>query len=67
LEFRKNSAGRNRDLPDDVKQCSGCLRILPRTTDHFIRASKYHDGLQTNCRNCRHDYLKHWNSKRVRK
>lgn len=61
LEFRKNRAGGNRDLPDGQRACSICKTVKPATNEYFPRAS---GGLGSYCKPCNNAYQARWKRNR---
>lgn len=65
LEFRKNTKGANRDLPDDRRMCSRCKQVKPADNEHFPRTVKRgRKTLSTMCHPCNRVYQAKWRESR---
>ena len=59
LEFRKNSSGANRDLPDDLRRCAICTKVKP-----FFSFPKNGKKRSSYCKPCNNVYQKNWEEQR---
>jgi hypothetical protein len=61
LEFRRNCAGANRDLPDGMRRCAICGEVKPAANEYFPRNKT---KLSAYCHPCNRAYQREWKERK---
>jgi hypothetical protein len=60
LEFSRNCAGANRDIPDGFRRCSGCKETKALNSENFTKGSILKGGFAHYCKFCNRKYQNNW-------